>query len=854
MEPVTIIGLIVSVVELLKTTKSVVKVIHNFKNGDKDLSTLSNDISAFTEALIGFDRILRSRRTIHRISGPVIENVLRHSTELIQDLEARLLQLSKSEFSTVRRAKWVRHKSSIAKLHTQLKEQNAMLHTFLAITQADTFLTMATNYPRFMLSESSTQMIAKVSTDDSAQGRKISLLQVPDTERRARRSSDNSLQTISTLSDSTSSYMERLSIMSSATSIESATTYSSVTSGSHLPDTLDSDKSSCNTALVGTTSYIRTGGQLISQDMYLMRQSCRYDCHCCCHEADSKRQEKRRGVMKNSTVQCSESRCRGYAGVKDQFADHSTSFRKALSHIMSTKSIKVRYDLRTYRIVPEGSEAMRHVKHGNLEKLKICIESGEATIWDTAQDGWSLLHTATYNRQLPIVRYLMELGADTEAADVGSRKPADLAVLKSIGQDATEVEQDIVDMFSRNDDVLQDFDFTPIHIAVLKLYNADDFEQPSLDKLIKVVDDANNAPANTNWGHWKLRFKGRSPLFAAIIEYFRSSAFEHPDGTKVIHNLLDRKDKKYHWTPLHWAASSGRLNEMRALIEHGADPLLLSNLGANILHAAAESKIDRGLRGALKIWKHCSDRLNINQTNKWAETPLHVASWCSAACVKLLLEAGADPGPQEENGQVPLHCAGLSEQSPDRREIVTLLCNTENNAHINTRDVDGRSPIFDFLDDPECVELLILHGARVGLTDTSGKNILHYSCLQGESRTLATILGLSEDDETRAAKSNDGNTPLMEALSMSHIDCAMMLLEFNDIGDTIGKDGWALVHYAAKIGDPELLEAIVKHPSFTQAARTLDGKRANIVAMEAGNWHGRIKHLIREHDYPHWTE
>jgi ankyrin repeat protein len=88
-------------------------------------------------------------------------------------------------------------------------------------------------------------------------------------------------------------------------------------------------------------------------------------------------------------------------------------------------------------MVPEGADAMRHVKHGNLEKLKASIASGEATLWDTTLDGWSLLHVqsnqpslgsiltklkmATYNRHLPVVKYLLEAGVDTEAGEVGSR-------------------------------------------------------------------------------------------------------------------------------------------------------------------------------------------------------------------------------------------------------------------------------------------------------------------------------------------------------------------------------------------------------------------------------------------------
>lgn len=87
-------------------------------------------------------------------------------------------------------------------------------------------------------------------------------------------------------------------------------------------------------------------------------------------------------------------------------------------------------------MVPEGSDVMRYTKQGDLDNLKAAIQSGKATLWDTAPDGWSLLHvssfsglvtqlilgqTAAYNRQLPTVKYLLELGANTEVADIGAR-------------------------------------------------------------------------------------------------------------------------------------------------------------------------------------------------------------------------------------------------------------------------------------------------------------------------------------------------------------------------------------------------------------------------------------------------
>ena len=98
------------------------------------------------------------------------------------------------------------------------------------------------------------------------------------------------------------------------------------------------------------------------------------------------------------------------------------------------------------------------------------------------------------------MKYLLELGADTEVADVGARlvgistaywiadliimpsKPADLAILRSLGADSTHIEQDIVEAFSQKDDYIDDFEFTPIHIAVLDLYKPADTERPTLEQ------------------------------------------------------------------------------------------------------------------------------------------------------------------------------------------------------------------------------------------------------------------------------------------------------------------------------------------------------------------------------------
>lgn len=133
MDPITLIGLVASVTNLVHATKSIVRVIGDFKDGNQQIINLLQDATAFGEALGGFDRVLRSRHTSIRISGSVIENILNKATNTLKDLEDWLLQVASSKSSTVRRARWVQHSSGINKLHLQLKEQNTMLQTFLSI-------------------------------------------------------------------------------------------------------------------------------------------------------------------------------------------------------------------------------------------------------------------------------------------------------------------------------------------------------------------------------------------------------------------------------------------------------------------------------------------------------------------------------------------------------------------------------------------------------------------------------------------------------------------------------------------------------------------------------------------------
>ncbi|KAL8891204.1 MAG: hypothetical protein Q9215_001718 [Flavoplaca cf. flavocitrina] len=67
------------------------------------------------------------------------------------------------------------------------------------------------------------------------------------------------------------------------------------------------------------------------------------------------------------------------------------------------------------------------------------------------------------------------------------------------------------------------------------------------------------------------------------------------------------------------------------------------------------------------------------------------------------------------------------------------------------------------------------------------------------------------------------------------LELGSLLLKVDDVGDIVGQDGWTAAHHAAKMGDPPMLEAVLRHPSLVKGAKTTDGKTVEVVAMEAGN-------------------
>jgi hypothetical protein len=163
--------------------------------------------------------------------------------------------------------------------------------------------------------------------------------------------------------------------------------------------------------LMSTTTIESEIGPQKPPAMGIRRRSCTYACYCRCHEDDGeaslvvlKRKWKVFGRVSKSKGPCSEPSCQGAAIPpvhKKKLVISSSLFRQGLTSLMMSRGWTIKHHLNTYRIVPETSESMRYAKHGDLHNLKACIEDGSATPFDTAPDGWSLLHVR-YLRNFPM--------------------------------------------------------------------------------------------------------------------------------------------------------------------------------------------------------------------------------------------------------------------------------------------------------------------------------------------------------------------------------------------------------------------------------------------------------------------
>lgn len=428
MDPITAIGLLASISNLICASGEAAQILHSFKDGEKELSGLASQVVLFEENLKGFHRIFRSQQVIHRISIQTLTQIIDESAAELEELKGRLRLILKSENSTIRRVKWIQHKAGLERINGLIKGKCAMLHGLVSVAQTyghptfsaiivdeyrEMMMAMCNQDPRLLDACSTVAsemgMPRKEGTIPNPASQPIPQLQMPDDalppayhSSGSQPSSSRPISDTSFLSPQWRSSRDSMSSLhppgaGSVSDIWTTSSRSSSPGGS----VFSSHSAASSSILVPD---IEQSDELpkpssAPSDSLVIRRACRFDCYCKCHtqsitvtsEVFSRFNTPVFPPDKGAKVECSEPDCAGATSAKRM---SSMLLHRAMSRLLSLQGPRTGRHLNMYRMVPEGSAPLRYVKHGNLDRLKLSMTRREATPWDTAPDGWSLLHVS----------------------------------------------------------------------------------------------------------------------------------------------------------------------------------------------------------------------------------------------------------------------------------------------------------------------------------------------------------------------------------------------------------------------------------------------------------------------------
>lgn len=133
MDPITAIGLLASISNLICASGDILQLLRSFKGGDKALAGLVSHVALYEENLRGFHRVFTSNR--HIISADILTQAVGESSKQLEDLRVRLGQIQKAENWTVRRMRWMQHRTSLERIDAWIKGQCALLHGLVTVAQ-----------------------------------------------------------------------------------------------------------------------------------------------------------------------------------------------------------------------------------------------------------------------------------------------------------------------------------------------------------------------------------------------------------------------------------------------------------------------------------------------------------------------------------------------------------------------------------------------------------------------------------------------------------------------------------------------------------------------------------------------
>lgn len=385
-----------------------------------------------------------------------------------------------------------------------------------------------------------------------------------------------------------------------------------------------------------------------------------------------------------------------------------------------------------------------------------------------------LLHKAVGYDWIEIVNGLLEMGFDKNEGNVEDKTPLHVAAEKS----ANEVMRRLLDL-----DVpinVKDWNHeTPLILAAVNENG------PGVKTLLQSGANvhADNARAQA------LHYAALRGCVSMIIDLLDHGADPNARSTAVFQEA----------TPLHFAAQANMRDAVDILIQRGARPETVNNLGQSALHDAAA-------RGHLEVLYLLKDQCKADTSDATGYTPLHHAAlYDFGGFIKEMIHMypGLNINPHSNDGFAPIHFAAINGASSAVKALIDI-----DSTAIVAKDQDSRLPLhlassFGHL---HCATML-LSPDTINARDKFGVTPLKVACRSGYMDLVQYLVlqgaNVNELD-------NDGMTPVATALENEHLTIVTFLLNRGADLRIFPSNGTNIFHLAAEYGDKKTLEKLAK--------------------------------------------
>jgi ankyrin repeat protein len=457
---------------------------------------------------------------------------------------------------------------------------------------------------------------------------------------------------------------------------------------------------------------------------------------------------------------------------------------------------------------PKPEETLLHqaVAKGNRSKVeKILLKDGIEDLETPDFKGETALYRAVFRGETPIVKLLLEKGANPAARPPGCNSPLHLAV----SRDRTSILDMLLERCTKDEiEETTSTGETALYLAIQKRH-----ESSAKALLARGANPQARPAGKESMLNYTVTFAQKS-LVKLLLEHGADVEERNKDGDPPLCRSVIRGDTKI----------------VEILLKHGARASVRTAKGEAPLSIA----VSRGRSGIVALLLAQKD-IDVEVKNLQGETPLYTAvTRGESAITKLLLIKGASPTVSPPTGEtvlnfvvskgdttlthillergVDLEMRNKSGETPlfkavsrSDSSITSLLVGK--GALVNTMNKDGETALYKavYKGCTSIVSLLLCNGANTETPGPNGETPLYRAVYKGNTSIVSLLLCNGANPETPSPL---GETPLYRAVSKNETGIVSLLLGRGASPDIVTGNGDTPMEYATKKGNKTVLQLL----------------------------------------------